>query len=262
MKKALSIVLAACLAAGAAAAAPAHHGERGGEAALIARAVADPARPQKDRVRDAERKLPQVLAFIGVRPGDKIVDFMPGAPPGYWTIPFSDIVGPTGVVYQFVPQEIAAMVEKRMKITLPPSGSHPIKGRSNVIFLVGPVNDFATPQKVDIVWTAQNYHDLHDPFMGPADMLKFDKAVYASLKPGGYFIIEDHRAPAGSGVSDTNTLHRIDPAVVKKEVEAAGFRFAGSTDILVNPKDPLTNKVFDPSIRGHTSQFIFKFRKP
>jgi predicted methyltransferase len=120
----------------------------------------------------------------------------------------------------------------------------------------------SVPQKVDIVFTSQNYHDYHDPFMGPVDMKKFDEQVFEALKPGGVFIVIDHIAPAGSGISDTNTLHRIDPEVVKQEVESAGFVFDGSSDALINPKDPLNIKVFDPSIRGHTSQFIYRFRKP
>jgi predicted methyltransferase len=115
---------------------------------------------------------------------------------------------------------------------------------------------------VDLVFTCQNYHDYHDPFMGPVDMVAFDKQVFAALKPGGLFVVIDHVAPAGSGISDTNTLHRIDPAVVKKEVEAAGFVFAGESDALRNPKDPHTIAVFDKSIRGHTDQFIYRFRKP
>ena len=94
------------------------------------------------------------------------------------------------------------------------------------------------------------------------DMKKFDKQVFDVLKPGGVFIVIDHIAPAGSGTSDTNTLHRIDPEVVKQEVESAGFVFDGSSDALVNPKDPLDIKVFDPSIRGRTSQFIYRFKKP
>lgn len=92
--------------------------------------------------------------------------------------------------------------------------------------------------------------------------MQFDKRVYAALKPGGVFVIVDHRAPADSGTSDTNTLHRIDPAVVKQEVESVGFVFGGSSDALLNPKDPLTLRTFDKTIRGHTSQFIYRFRKP
>ncbi len=226
--------------------------------AYVAAAVADPARPAADRDRDAARKPGETLAFIGVKPGQKIVDFMPGRPPGYFTALFSDVVGPHGKVYAFVPAELQKMV----KTPLPASGSSPDPTRPNLVILVAPANDFATPEPVDIVWTAQNYHDLHDPFMGPVDMPKFDAAVFKSLKKGGLFVILDHAAPDGSGVSDTNTLHRIDPAVVKKEVEAVGFRFVGESSILRNPADPRTKLVFDPSIRGHTDQFIYKFRKP
>jgi predicted methyltransferase len=223
----------------------------------IAAAVADPARAQAARDRDVARKPAETLAFIGIRPGQKVVDFMPGAPPGYFTVLFSDVVGPEGKVYAFVPSEL----QKLVKTPLPPSGTVD-KDRPNVTILVAPVNDFSTPEPVDVVWTSQNYHDLHDPFMGPADMAKFDAAVFKSLKHGGEFVILDHAAPAGSGVSDTNTLHRIDPAAVKSEVEAAGFRFAGESNILRNPADPKDKLVFDPSIRGHTDQFIYKFKKP
>ena len=93
-------------------------------------------------------------------------------------------------------------------------------------------------------------------------MAKFDKKVFDALKPGGLFVVIDHVAPAGSGLADTNTLHRIDPAVVKREVEAAGFVFDGESNALRNPADPHDLKVFDKAIRGHTDQFIYRFRKP
>jgi predicted methyltransferase len=224
--------------------------------AYIAAAVADASRPQEDKDLDAERKPAESLAFTGVKPGETVVDFMPGK--GYFTRLFSDVVGPKGTVYAFTPSELAKLV----KTPLPATGSHPDAARANVIAIVAPVNEFAVPTKADIVWTSQNYHDLHDPFMGPADMKVFDTAVFNALKPGGVFVVLDHAAAAGSGVSATNTLHRIDPAVVKTEVESVGFKFVGESDILKNPADPHTALVFDPSIRHHTDQFIFKFRKP
>ncbi|MHB8529947.1 MAG: class I SAM-dependent methyltransferase [Caulobacteraceae bacterium] len=255
MKLAGLLAGAAVLGAAVSAAAPVAAAEA--VPAYVAAAVADPARPAAERARDPARKPAETVAFIGVKPGQKIVDFMPGRA-GYFTILFSDIVGPKGKVYAFIPAELSKMA----KTPLPANGSSPDPAHPNEVFLIAPVNDFATPEPVDIVWTAQNYHDLHDPFMGPADMAKFDAAVFRALKPGGYFVILDHAAPAGSGVADTNTLHRIDPAVVKQEVTAAGFRFVGQSDILRNPADDHSKKVFDPAIRGHTDQFIYKFRKP
>ena len=112
----------------------------------------------------------------------------------------------------------------------------------------------------DVVWTSQNYHDLHN--VPGLDLVAFNKVLYGIVRPGGVYIVLDHSAPAGSGVSDTNTLHRIDQATVRKEVEAAGFVFDGESKVLANPADPRTVKVFDPSIRGHTDQFVLRFRKP
>jgi predicted methyltransferase len=133
---------------------------------------------------------------------------------------------------------------------------------ANVTVLVEPINAVSAPTPVDLVWTAQNYHDLHDPFMGPADLAKVNAAVLAALKPGGIFLVVDHAAANGSGLRDTDTLHRIDPASVKAEVTAAGFAFDGESDVLRNSADDHSLKVFDAAIRGHTDQFIFKFRKP
>jgi predicted methyltransferase len=93
-------------------------------------------------------------------------------------------------------------------------------------------------------------------------MVAFNKALYRALRPGGVYIVLDHAAAAGTGVADTNTLHRIDPAAVRKEVEAAGFKFDGDSKLLANPADPHSAKVFDPAIRGHTDQFVLRFRKP
>jgi len=228
----------------------------GASPANITAAVADAGRPQTDKDKDAERKPAEMLTFARVRPGQSVVDFMPGG--GYFTRLFSVAVGPKGKVYAFIPKEVAGFSKK----PLPDNGSSPDPAHPNVVALVAPVMDFSTPAPVDLVWTSQNYHDLHDPFMGPADMAKFDAAVYRALKPGGLFVVLDHSAAAGSGTSATNTLHRIDAAVVKKEVTAAGFVFVGESNVLRNPADPRTALVFDKSIRGHTDQFIYKFRKP
>jgi predicted methyltransferase len=223
--------------------------------ANIASAVANPDRPQDDRDRDAARKPAEMLEFAHVKPGQTVVDFLPGS--GYFTRLFSGAVGPKGKVFAFIPTEVAGFSKKPLPANGTPDPKHP-----NVVYLVAPVMDFATPTTVDMVWTSQNYHDLHDPFMGPADMAKFNASVFKALKPGGVFVVLDHAALPGSGTSATNTLHRIDPEVVKKEVEAAGFVFAGESKVLRNPADPHTAIVIDKSIRGQTDQFIFKFKKP
>jgi predicted methyltransferase len=218
-------------------------------------AVADKSRPEADVKRDADRKPADMLAFAGVKPGMKVADLVPGS--GYFTRLFSDVVGPKGVVYSFLPSEFAQFSKNK----LPDSGSHPDPKRPNIVFLEAPANDFATPQKLDVVWISQNYHDLKDKFAAPADTAKVNAAVYKALKPGGVYVILDHLALPGTPDA-TEKLHRIDPEVVRKEVEAAGFVFDGSTEAVRNPYDPHDKNVFDKSIRGHTDQFVYRFRKP
>jgi predicted methyltransferase len=226
-----------------------------GVPANIAAAVADSGRPAADTALDAARKPAEVLAFIGLKPGMRVVDVIPGP---YWDRMFSKAVGPTGHVYMFLPLEIA----KAEKIPVPANGSTPLPNYPNVTVNAAPVNAFSTSEPVDVVWIRQNYHDLYDPFMGPADVPAFNKAVFNALKPGGVFVIIDHSAPDGSGLADTNTTHRIDAAVVKKDMETAGFQYAGEINVLRNPADARDKLVFDPSIRGKTDQFVYLFRKP
>jgi predicted methyltransferase len=222
----------------------------------ITSSVSDAGRPKADTDRDAERKPGKMLAFAEIAPGQKVVDFLPGG--GYFTRLFAKAVGPTGKVYAFLPNEYVALLKK-------PSPVQAIAGApgyENVSMVETPVNEFAAPESVDLVWTSQNYHDLHDPFFAPADLAQINKQIFKALKPGGLYIVLDHSAEKGSGLRDTNTFHRIDEAAVRAEVEAAGFQLIGESDALRNPKDPRNIKVFDPSIRGHTDQFILKFRKP
>ena len=224
-------------------------------APAIVAAVADVGRPAEDTAKDAARKPAELIDFIGLKSGDRIVDVFPGP---YWDRLFSKTVGATGKVYMFLPVEIA----KAEKIPMPANGSQPLPNYPNVTALVAPVNAFATPEAVDVVWIRQNYHDLYDPFMGPADVPAFNKAVFTALKPGGLYVIIDHSAPDGSALAATNTTHRIDAAVVKKDMAAAGFSFVRESNLLRNPADPRDKLVFDPSIRGRTDQFIYLFKKP
>ncbi len=219
----------------------------------IATAVADPARGD-DKADDARRQMTAVMTFTGVKPGDTVVELDPGT--GYWTRVFSRVVGVDGRVDTIWPDEMAKYSAKGLALWKKLSaGEH----YANVRVLEQPAAVLKVPEPADIVFTSQNYHDYHNM---PIDIAAFDKSVFDALKPGGVFIVIDHAAPAGSGADDTESLHRIDPAQVKKELEAAGFVFDGKSDALVNPDDPHDIPVFDKSIRGHTDQFIYRFRKP
>lgn len=224
--------------------------------AYVTAAINDPAR-KEDSADDARRQVAAVMAFTRVKPGDKVAELAPGE--GYWTRVFSGVVGANGHVYTVWPKEFDKFAAKSYAnweglVKAPPY--------TNVSLVAEPAADFSVPEKVDLVFTSQNYHDYHDKFTGPVDIAAFDKQVFDALKPGGYFVVIDHVATAASGPNPNETMHRIDPELVKKEVEAAGFVFDGSSDALKNPNDPHTVGVFDKGIRGHTDQFIFRFKKP
>lgn len=215
-----------------------------------------PAMPDQATL-DARRRGPEIVAFAGVKPGYKIIDLQPGG--GYWTALFAAAAGATGHVYGIFPTPLVSHHREQYTayVAMPRApGAAPVSASEQ------PATSLSAPERVDLVFTSQNYHDYPDKFMGPVDPAVFNKLVYAALKPGGTFLIVDHAAAAGSGMRDTDTLHRIDPAVVKAQVTAAGFRFVGESRVLANPADDHSKKVFDPAIRGHTDQFVFKFRKP
>jgi predicted methyltransferase len=223
---------------------------------VYAAAVADPTRPAADSARDADRKPTETLVFVQLKPGDKVADFVAGG--GYFTRLFSDVVGPNGHVYAVEPLESQRFTAKAYADLQNYSTTHTNVTVSNAAALVS----LKFPEKLDVFWISQNYHDLKDKFFGPLDMAVFNKGVFDALKPGGIYIVLDHVAAAGAPEDVTETLHRIDPAVVRREVEAAGFKFEAESKILANPADPHTARVFDPSIRAHTDQFIYEFRKP
>lgn len=233
-------------------------GEARGQTAdmIISTAIADPARPAADREQDANRKPLEVLAFAGIKPGDKVADFIPGG--GYATRLFSKIVGPAGRVYAVVPEE--NLDKWKADAAVKAIAAEP--AFPNVTVLIAPANRFPAPEPLDLVWTSMNYHDLHLDFFGPADLAAVNNSIFAALKPGGIYLVLDHAAAAGSGLRDAGSLHRIDPEVVKQEVLAAGFVLEAESDALKNPSDDHSLKVFDAAVRGKTDKFIFRFRKP
>lgn len=249
----------------------------------IAAAVADAARPDTDRQRDPDRKPADVIAFAGIKPGDRVADFMPGR--GYFTRLLCKAVGSTGHVYAIsVPRNrpaasatpmqpsqepaghacdnvtaIALQMQKRPAPELWSSSNDPGEVYEYWTYSQ-PAENFAAPEPLDVIWTSENYHDLHNAAFGAPNMYVVNLALFNALKPGGLLMVEDHVAAAGSGVSATETLHRIDPAQVKKEVLAAGFVLAGESDVLRNAGDPHTAKAHE--LHGRTDRFLLKFRKP
>jgi len=219
----------------------------------IADAVADPYRPKADRDADVLRKPAATLAFSGVRRGMVVAEFLPGG--GYYTRMLSDIVGPKGKIYALETTRWGQANIDATKAVL----NEP--GHRNVVFDASPFGEFNLPEKVDIFWTTLNYHDLHIAKYGVVDMAKFNRHVFESLKPGGLYFITDHVANKGTTDAQIADLHRIDKAVLIREVTAAGFKLVGESRALANPADDHTATVFDKSIRGHTDQMMLRFRR-
>ena len=209
-----------------------------------------------------QSKLSELVRFARVDAGSTVIDVYPGD--GDWTRLFSDIVGPKGQVISFVQGEVADFKND-------PVGSMRTlarePGRENVEAVSADLVAMAqATQPADVVWLHLFYHDLHTALIQKkgATAADFNRAVYERLKPGGFYVIVDHAAAAGTGTgtSDTQSLHRIDPASVREEVEAAGFVLDAESTVLANKDDAHALKVFDPSIKGDTDRFAYRFIKP
>jgi predicted methyltransferase len=233
--------------------------------AAVTAAVADKGRPEADTKRDADRKPAEIVAFAGVKPGQSVEELFPGG--GYYTRILSKVIGPRGKMFLVTPEQM----KDRARPAPPGQTPAPTPGQAsdtlakevgNATVVWQPADSPMAPEKVDVVWSTDNYHDYRNPGFGGVDMAKFNKAVFDSLKPGGVYIIEDYEAAPGAGASHTNDLHRIESATVKKEVEAAGFRFDSQSDALKNPMDDHTLAIFNPMVRGHADQYVLKFVKP
>lgn len=227
----------------------------------IAAAISSPLRSPRDVARDPSQMPAEVLAFAGVKPGDRVADFWPTPP--YSTALLSGVVGPKGRVYALIPPKLFKDV---------PQAEAPVRGElapfANVTVLVQPFDRFVAPELLDLIWLGKIYHDFPNATeMGPLDIAALNNAVYAALKPGGTLMVIDHAAAPQSGFRDTaaeddKRTHRIDPAIVKADLLAAGFEFVGASEILANPADDHRASAFDPAIRNKTDRFILKFRKP
>jgi predicted methyltransferase len=219
----------------------------------ISAAVAEASRPAADAQRDANRRPAEVLAYAGLKPGDRVGELLPGR--GYFTRILCRVVGDAGHVYTID-------IMKTQSRSPAPAAASPLGDTActNITASFMPAADLTLPGSLDVVWTSENYHDLHNPNYGAPDMKAFNKVIFDALKPGGVFMVEDHVAEPGSGTRDTNTLHRIDPATAIAEVTTAGFVLEGQSTLLSNPADPHTELVL--KLEGRTDKFLLKFRKP
>ncbi len=223
---------------------------------LPAATLAQAPRPAPtDALTDPSLKGPEVIRFMGVKPGDRVADIVSGR----FARALSQAVGPKGKLYAVMPSEV---VKTHPDTLAPLKALIADPAYANVVVLTPPIDTPDLPTDLNAVFIRQNYHDLHDKFMGPADVAAFNKHVFAALKPGGVYVVLDHADAPGTGLTGTEGRHRIDEATVKAEVLAAGFKLDGESKIFANPDDDHTKIVFFPAIRGKTDQFLLRFRKP
>lgn len=230
-----------------------HHG------GAVMAAIKSAERPATDKERDSLRKPADVLKLAGVAPGMTVLDI--NAAGGYYSELLSRVVGAEGKVYAHNGPVYWAF----MKNTVP---ARYADGRlGNVEHIHNGMETFNLPgNSVDAALSVLAYHDYYftheaRPGGGYEDVSKVLDSLFQVIKPGGHVVIVDHVGPEGSGPEDFDKLHRIDPTVVREQMEAAGFTFAGEADALSNPEDDHAGSPFAPEIRGKTDRFVYLFRK-
>jgi predicted methyltransferase len=217
--------------------------------AHIQRAVASAERTPLMTERDFNRKPAEMLMTARVEEGDRIAEIAGFGQ--YFTTMLADAVGPEGHVYVF---DLPYTEERAGEASRAFADAH-----DNVDYTVVDYNDIELPSDLDAVHIVLYYHDLP---LNDVDTAAFNQKVYDALKPGGIYFIVDHNAPAGTGTELTESVHRIDPQVIREDVTAAGFNLAEESDLLRNPDDDMTAMIFSSGTRGTTDQSVFVFQKP
>lgn len=228
--------------------------------AAIDAAFASPDRPAADREQDERRHAREVLAFLGVKPGWRVLDAFSAG--GYNTELLARTVGVKGQVIAYNNPPYAKFAAKGI-------AERYRDGRlGNVRQVTAEVDELdLAPESLDGALFVMSYHDTYwrpqdGGFDRTSPQLLLSK-LYDALKPGGVVVVQDHVAKAGGDpAADADKLHRIDPALVRRDFEKAGFTFDGASDVLAHPDDDHTKLVFDETIRGRTDQFVYRFRKP
>lgn len=220
-----------------------------GTPAHIVRAIESPERTAEQRARDYHRKPAEILALSGIEEGDRIIEL--AAFGQYFTTMLVAAVGPRGHVDMYdlpYTERMAGTASRAFD-----------ERHANAAYHLENYNEVVLPQNVDAVWNVLYYHDLRPQNI---DTAAFNRKILAALKPGGIYLVIDHKAEDGSGWRDAGTIHRMGVETIKQEVLAAGFELAQESDLLANPADDRTKMVFSPGTRGTTDQALFIFRKP
>ena len=225
---------------------------------LAARIVDSPDRSEADRTLDPGRHPKEMLRFLGVRNGMKVLDL--GAGPGYTTELIARAVAPGGVVYmQNDPRWLPFL-----KDALAERFTHP--AMQGVVRADVPFDDPVPPDARDLDLAVMNviYHDVVNM---PVDRARMNKAIFDALRPGGAYVVIDSSAKEGTGLAETKTLHRIDESVVRDEVQSAGFRLESESEFLRNPADARDWNASPPAAekagkRGTSDRFALRFVKP
>jgi predicted methyltransferase len=252
----------------------------------VAAAIASASRPENDRQQDSDFNPSEVIAFAGLKPGDKVAHFLP--PSGYLVRLFCGVVGDAGHVYAIsAPAEPAAehvareppaaepadvpVGEACLNLTasvlrprsLPAPELHSDSDDPGWVYeyytVRRPVESFVAPEPLDLIWISDRYHALQGAAFGSASPIRVGTGLLAALKPGGTLMIEDYAAKAGSGGRDAVALHRIDSEQVRKEMVAAGFELVGESSVLRNPED---RHRANAHLTERADRFLLKFRRP
>lgn len=228
--------------------------------AAVAAAIASPDRPKADVEQDARRRPAELLAFLGVLPGMRAIDVFSAG--GYYTELLARVVGVKGQVVAYNNPPYAKFAEQAI-------AERYAGGRlGNVLQVTTDIGALdLPPARFDGAMFVMSYHDLYwrpaDGSWPPTDPAVLLARIFAALKPGGVVVVQDHVAnPGGEPTEVATKLHRIDPAVVRRDFEKAGFAFDAESHVLAHAGDDHTKLVFDPAVRGQTDQFVYRFRKP
>ncbi|HUH95136.1 MAG TPA: methyltransferase [Casimicrobiaceae bacterium] len=243
-RRAVSWAAAALLAAALSGCASAPGGETA--VATYETAIASPVRTDQDRSLDAVRHPSEFLEFAQVKPGLRVLDVSAGA--GYTSQLLALAVGPGGTVFAQAPKPGPTLLKR--------IADHP---QGNLVVVARPFDDPVPDNAhgLDLVTLVLNYHDIS---YLPVDRAMMNAKLFAALKPGGHFVVIDHSAQTGAGISQGKTLHRIEESVVLDEVRRAGFALETESNFLRNPADPLDTPSTGAKIP--TDKFALRFVRP